>query len=162
MFLARKFSPAKWAPREGLPEDGIPADAVTGDLRTKENALSFWRCGAGDIDEAALAIAAGADRIDKLDIVWIRDGDLQDDGRVLSASPGRTPVADPVDRHVDVSGLDHDRLGSVARRVAAAIAEDRRRRLTKVQVKALLKTAGRDGRIDLEGLSERIREEIAP
>lgn len=97
-----------------------------------------------------------------MDIVWIGDGDLRDDGRVLSDSPGRTPVADLVDRHVDVSGLDHDRLGSVARRVAAAIAEDRRRRLTKAQVKALLKTAARDGRIDLEGLSEKIREEIAP
>lgn len=162
MFLARKFSPAKWAPKKGLPKNGIPADAVTGDLRTQENTLSFWRCDVRDVDEAALAIAAGADRIDKLDIVWIGDDDLRGDGHILSDSPGRTPVADLSDRHVDLRGLDYDLLGSVARRVAAAIDCDHCQRLTKTRVKALLKTAARDGRIDLEGLSKKIREEIAP
>ena len=55
--LARKISRAKWDPKAGLTADEIPADAVTADLRTQDNALSFWACGSGDtreLDEVVL------------------------------------------------------------------------------------------------------------
>ena len=69
MFLARKITRAKWNPKNGLSAGEIPADAVTVDLRTRENSLSFWRCGLGEkeqVEEAALAIAAAGDRVDSL------------------------------------------------------------------------------------------------
>lgn len=64
---------AKWCSRNGLESDEISADAVTADLRTRDNTLSFWQCDGTDheVEEAALAIAAAGNRVDRLDIVWI-------------------------------------------------------------------------------------------
>ena len=116
MFLARKIARAKWAAKDGLSESEIPADAVTADLKTQQNSLSFWRCPSDekhDIEEAVLAIAAAGDRVDRLDIVWIADEELQADGQSLKDTAGRTPVTDMVAMHVDVSRLDYVRLGNV-------------------------------------------------
>ena len=74
MFLARKISLAKWSKTGELEVGEIPADAVTLDLKTQDNKLSFWRCGDGEragVNEAALAIAAACDRVDKIAVVWL-------------------------------------------------------------------------------------------
>ena len=164
MFLSRKITRAKWETRQELSEGEISADAVTGDLRTRENSLSFWQCRTetnGDVEEAALAIAAAGDRVDRLDIVWLAEDELKADGQTLKDTDGRTPVVELAERHVDVCTLDYVRLGKVARRVVAAIEDERCRRLTKARVKRLLIAAVRQGRIDLDGLSEGLRAEIA-
>ncbi|MDE0554264.1 MAG: hypothetical protein OXI24_08630, partial [Candidatus Poribacteria bacterium] len=126
MFLARKISRAKWETKEELSEGEISADAVTADLRTNDNMLSFWRCGSGmkaQVEDAALAIAAASDRVDKLDIVWVDEDELKTDGQTLEDTPGRTHVTELIDRHVDVCQLDYVRLGNVAHHVLTAIEE---------------------------------------
>ena len=167
MYLARKIGRAKWdAARNlarGLADGEISADAVTADLRTREDKLSFWRCRTGEIDEiedAALAIAAGADRLDKLDMVWLSDFELQDDGLALMDTEGETPVTDLVRRHVDICKLDHSRLGKVARHVIMAIEDERFCRITKNRVKQLLANTVENGRITPEELGEGLRAEI--
>lgn len=167
MFLARKISRAKWDTQgnadRGLAVGDISADSVTGDLRTRENTLSFWRCDTDTdaaVDEAALAIAAAGERLDRLDIVWLAHDELQEDGHTLRDTEGRTPVADLTHRHVDVCRLDYVRLGTVARRVAAAIEARRCRRLTKVRVKRLMVTAVQQRRIVLDELADRLRAEV--
>ena len=163
MFLARKITRAKWESTEYLSADEIPADAVTADLRTQGNVLSFWQCAtdtASDVAEAALAIAAAGERLDRLDIVWLADQELQSDGLTLRDTEGRTPVSDMVAKHVDVDRLDYVRLGSVARRVAAAIEADQCRRLTRARVKSLIEEAIRQGRIDHGSLQEKLRAEV--
>lgn len=165
MFLARKITRAKWAAIEDLSVGEIPADAVTVDLRTQENSLSFWRCPTdsdGDVEEVALAIAAAGERIDRLDIVWLADEELQNDGHVLKNTEGRTPLADMAAMHVDVSRLDFVRLGKVARQVDAALEGDRHRRLTKARVRSLIKQAVEQGRIDSSDLDDKLRDEVAP
>jgi len=60
-------------------EEGISADAVTTDLRTRNNNLSFWQCSEKtnkEIENVVLAIAAGRDKIDRIDIVLIDDMDF--------------------------------------------------------------------------------------
>ena len=164
MFLARKIARAKWAAKDGLSESEIPADAVTADLKTQQNSLSFWRCPSDekhDIEEAVLAIAAAGDRVDRLDIVWIADEELQADGQSLKDTAGRTPVTDMVAMHVDVSRLDYVRLGNVARGVAAAIEANRWRRLTRRRVKALIEEAVEQGRVDSAALGEQLRSQVA-
>ena len=164
MFLARKITRAKWAARKDLSAGEIPADAVTVDLRTQGNTLSFWQCPSdtdSGVAEAALAIAAASNRLEKLDIVWLTDKELQSDGQTLIDTEGRTPVTDMVANHVDVSRLDYVRLGKVARRVDAALGEDRHRRLTKARVKSLIKRAVEQGRIDRSDLHEKLRTEVA-
>ena len=163
MFVARMITRSKWEPKHGMRAGEISADAVTGDLRTQDNALSFWRCASdttADLEDAMLAIAAGRDGVDKVEIVWLEDEDLQDDGQTLEDTDGRTPVADLVERHVDVRQLDYDRLGKVARRVVSAIAADQYRRLTKVRVRKLLVSAVSGGRVNLEALSGKIQTEL--
>ena len=163
MFVARKITRSKWEPKQGMQAGEISADAVTGDLRTQENALSFWRCASdtgADLEDAVLAIAAGCNGVDKVEIVWLEDEELQADGQTLEDTDGCTPVADLVECHVDVRQLDYDRLGKVARRVVSAIAADQYRRLTKVCVRKLLESAVSEGRVSLEALSEKIQTEL--
>ncbi len=164
MFLARKITRAKWAPAQGLSAGEIPADAVTADLRTQGNALSFWQCPtdiASDVEDAALAIAVARERLDRLDIVWLADEELQTDGQDLRNTEGRTPLKDMEAMHVDVARLDYVRLGRVARRVVAAIEADRYRRLTKARVKSLIEEAVGQGRVDRSELHDRLRAEVA-
>ncbi len=163
MFLARKITRAKWTPKQGLSADEIPADAVTADLRTQENSLSFWQCPSesdSDVEKTALAIAAAGERVDRLDIVWLADKDLLDDGQALKNTKGRTPVTDMAAMHVDVSRLDYARLGGVARRIAAAIESKRCRRFTQGGVKSLIQDAVRQGRVDPGALNERLCTQI--
>ena len=121
MFLVRKIARAKWdATRNaerGLADGEISADAITADLRTLGGTLSFWRSSseaAGDLEDAALAIAAAGQRLDRIEVVWLAIEDLHADGHILRDSPGQTPVADLAERHVDICQLDYVRLGKVA------------------------------------------------
>ena len=164
MFLVRKITRAKWAAKQELSVGEIPADAVTLDLKTQENSLSFWQCPSdtdSDVEEAALAIATARERVDRLDIVWLADAELQTDGLDLRNTEGRTSLKDMAAMHVDVARLDYVRLGIVARRVAAAIQADRCRRLTKAHVKRLIAVAIGQGRIDVDALHDRLRAEVA-
>ena len=161
MFLARKISRAKWDAKEGLSKGEISADAVTADLRTRENKLSFWRCGSEtEVEDAALAIAAAGERVDKLDIVWIDEGELQTDGQTLENTKGRTHVTELIDHHVDICRLDYVRLGNVAHHVITAIEEDRYIRLSKGRVAKILVAAVRQGRVDLNDLEEDVQKQV--
>ena len=91
MFLARKITRAKWVDAH-LDSGEIPADAVTADLRTRNNALSFWQCGDAteeELDEAVLALAAAAQRVESIDIVWLSYDELRTDGQRLDVTAGR-------------------------------------------------------------------------
>ena len=163
MLLARKITRAKWESKEGLSKEEIPADAVTVDLRTSDNVLSFWKCRSNsreNIEDVALAIAAAGNRVERLDLVWIADDKLQDDGQTWKDTDGRTPVRDLVKQHVDVYRLDCVRLGKIASRIATAIAADGHLRLTKTAVTKLLATAVKQERIDLDRLEEKVKAEV--
>ena len=164
-FVARMINRAKWQPSPDLGEDAIAADAVTGDLRTTANTLSFWDADDGTeppIQEAALALAAGRDRLDKLDIAWLEVASLEGAGLTFEKTAGDTPVVDLRERHRDLVRLDLVRLGAVGQIVARAVrAENRFRRLTRAQVLALLVKAVRAGRLRLDDLSDGVRTDVA-
>ena len=52
----------KWQPKDGLALDEIPADAITADLRTANNALSFWQCGQATDLEVSDAVSGDRGR----------------------------------------------------------------------------------------------------
>lgn len=164
MLLARVISRAKWEQKKWMDEGQISADAVTADLRTQNNSLSFWRCADGtdeEINNVALAIAAGRDKIDKVEIVLIDDEDLKTDGQTIKTSDGRTPVESLVRLHVDVTQLDYCRLGKVARRVASAVAADQCHRIPKNRIAKLLVTAITVGEIlQIGKLNEKLRLQV--
>ena len=151
-------------PAPELSAGEIAADAVTSDLRTGRNALSFWRCGnaaEAEVERVALTMAAAGDRIDRLDLVWIEEEHLAADGQAWQQTDGRTPVEESRSLHVDVIRLDYVRLGSVARRVANAIAGERCVRYTRGRVKKLLVDAVGRGDVALADLADRIGDEVA-
>lgn len=163
MFLARMIARSKWEPKDGLASDEIPADAITADLRTANNTLSFWQCGqatAPEVSDAVLAIAAGRDQIQKLDIVWIRMDELESDGQRIRSTQGRTPVAGLSERHVDLYHLDYRRLGRIGNRVAAAISQEQWKRFRQREIVDLLATAVRNGRLSEGDLAEKVRRKL--
>ena len=164
MFLVRKISSAKWSKKRGLSDDEIPADAVTIDLKTDGNSLSFWKCPTdeiGDIETAALAMAAARDSLQKLEIVWIADDDLVESDVTVEDTLGRTPVSDLVATHVSMPRLDLSRLGTVAGFVVTALKSNRSKVITKPRVKALLERAINDERIEVGDLKEKLRAEFS-
>ena len=163
MYLARKIARAKWSSGDNLSDRSIAADAVTGDLRTKGNKLSFWVCSSeedGDVEEAALAIAATWDHLDKLDLVWLPTHDIHADGHTLRETLGETPGTDLVNRHIDLCDLDYVQLGKIARRISMAIVAKRYRRLDKRGVQNLLVKAIEQERISPDRLSVGLQKAI--
>ena len=163
MFLARMITRSKWEPKPGVKAGEISADAVTGDLRTHDNALSFWRCSSGegaDFEDTVLAIATGRTDIAKVEIVWLDDEDLRADGQTLEDTEGRTPVEELAHLHVDLCRLDFGRLGKVARRVVSALNEKQYLCLTRASVKNLLEKAVNKGRVDPRDLQDKVRNEV--
>lgn len=159
-LIARKTNRAKWVRGEGIAEDEIPAGAVTLDLKTESNTLSFWQFGDGSKDDlCSVVLALGAPRVrpDKMDILWMDRHLLEEAGIELAASPGRTPVQDMVDMHLDAHRLDLRRLEIVARQVNEALRRDQFKRLSKKQVLQELASGVRAGRVPLESLQESVR-----
>ena len=163
VFVARKLSRAKWVPENGIAEDEIPADAVTVDLRTLNNAISFWKCAQAeedDVDRVILALAAVGERIDKVDVVWLERRILEDDGIKIVDSNGQTPVASMVREHVDATCLDMHRLGNVASRIAEALRAKQTRRLTRARVRKLLAMAVQEGLVELNAFKANVEQEV--
>jgi hypothetical protein len=160
MFLVRKINRAKWQSKHGVKNGEIPADAVTAELRTSENALSFWLCDRSDrasVCEAALAIAAGFDRPDKIDVVWFPVSKLEDEGLQLVDTEGRTPVKSWVEKHKDATSLDYSRLGTIADCVKRAIQQGNWLRLTRKEVLQLLRDTAQKGELAFDQLSDKLR-----
>lgn len=161
--LSRKFSRAKWESADGQQPEEIAADTITADLRTTENTLSFWRCASPTEEElrkTVLALAAAADRLDKIDIVWITESDVRAKGLHIQDSPGQTPVVSLRDRHADVASLNLGRLTAVASLIAHAVANQQHKRLTKREVIKIVAAAVREQILKIDDLSEEIRKEI--
>jgi hypothetical protein len=156
-LLVRKVTLAKWQNTAELAEAEIPADAAV-DLRTEGNCLSVWRVESeAELLDAALAMAAGVERIDRIQIAWVDELQVSGSGLTLAASEGRTPVTDLRDRHVDVTHLDFARLGVFARLVFDALSAANQRTLTRRQVQELIAEAIRIGRLSVNDLNEKIR-----
>ncbi len=162
-YLARKITRAKWNRRDGLTETEIPADAISEDLRTMNNTLSFWKCTAPSEEEicaTVLALATAAERIDRMDIVWVEEASFGVHRISLSPCNGRTPVVSLRSKHVDVTKLDVGRLSTVARFVADALTEGQYRRLTKKDVLRIVVEAVRQDLVSLNELEPKVKEEI--
>lgn len=161
--LARKIARAKWEPKPELGSDEIAADAVTADLKTTGNTLSFWRCESSsenDLKRAVLALAAAAERPDRLDVVYLDEQAVRESGLVTRDTAGDTPVETLREHHVDVEKLDLTRLGKVAQMVADAHRSSASHTTTKKQVVDLVVQAVKDGVLSIADLKDKMRKEV--
>ncbi len=162
-YLTRKITRAKWEFRDELGAEAIPADAVTADLRTTGNTLSFWKIEKPSNEEirlTALALATGAERIDRLDLAWVEEDSFHGDGLSLNPNDGRTPVVSLRKNHVDVTKLDLDRLCKVAVSVSQAISLGQHQRFTKKELVKIIVEAVSNGLLSPSDLAPSVKEEI--
>ena len=153
--FVRMIARAKWEQDSDLEEGEIAADAVTGDLRTTQNGILFWRrpdAEVVELESAALAMAAARDRLERLDIVYLDEEEIQARGLRTRATPGNTPVASLRSSHRNVDQLDLVRLGTIAAMIATAHLTNAALKLSRLEVLAILVRAVRDGRLSTEAL----------
>ena len=161
MFLVRKINRDRWEPTEGFAAHEVPAELLRTEFNAKGNSLSLWTAANDqEVVEASLAIIAACARLETIDVVWFPVEALRQKNVAIEASDGHTKVQDLVKRHVDAARLDAFRLAEVAHLVAAAVADQRVRRITKNEAADLLLSAVDAKRLGITNLPKEVREEI--
>ena len=163
MLIARSISLAKW-PAEITATGSIPADAITSDLRTRNNALSFWRLPQEtevEMHDTLVALASARDNIEgRIAIVKISQGQCESAGLTFHATLGETPLADAAQRHVDAVALDLDSLSTLAGLMAQAIFAGQVTPYSAAQTRVLLTARVQSGRIALDTLRPKVQEVV--
>ena len=165
MFLARKISRSKWKSQRELAEGEVQAQAIAADLRTDDDALSVWSCGAEeatreDAKEPALALASVMDRASTIDLVWIDKDALDQAGLQVLQTDEITNVPDLRSHHYDIRTLDCTRLRDIATQIAAAIEEDQYCRFSRSEVLDLLADAVESERLEIKTLKCRLHQQV--
>lgn len=104
--------------------------------------------------------ATAKDRLDKVDLVWVADVQLETLNLEWEFSEGRTAVDGLKDLHCTLKGLDPPHLVSFARVVKAAIDAGRWHRYRKSQVREIVVKALNSGRFSLQDVDERLAGEL--
>lgn len=160
-LLVRKINMAKWMQNDILGGDDVSADAITNCIRTNQNALSTWQVNNEDeVTEAVLAIVASHQHLDAIDVVFIDPAYLEMTGINLKSTPGDTPVKELVNNHIDVSDLTYHSLGVIAKNIVQAIKEDKKKRITKGEIKRILNKAIELGRLTENDLHDSVRAKL--
>ena len=105
-------------------------------------------------------MAAERDHIEKLEVIWFSSEELEEGGQILNHSPGKTPVMDMVDRHVDACHLDGVRLLRIAEKISEAIRRKNSRRFSKKKVEELLVDAVQQRRVGVDALKPNVKERV--
>lgn len=160
-FLVRKIEKAKWMQNDVISGEDISADAITNCMKTTGNTLSTWQAvGESDVSEAILAIVAGHQHLDAIDIVCLNRESLEKKGLILESTSGNTPVRDLVNRHIDISSLTYTTLGIVGREIVEEIKAKKVMRYTKGMLRKLLNDAILKGRFQRDDLNESLRNRL--
>lgn len=162
-FLAWSISTAKWRARTNIAENEISADAVTYDMRTTDNTLSFWLYDPtkeGSLEDVALALASVRDNIQRLDLVWVDQQQVEQINLRIETTRGETPARYLQVNHRDVVGIDLSRLVALARNVANAISNNQTRRFTEREVQTILCDAAKNKLIATDDLKKSVAERM--
>ena len=163
-YLIRAITRAKWEPKDDLNENEISADVFI-DLRTTASKLSFWICEQPghmeELEEIVLAIASCRDKLEKVDIVWIDKKVLESEGITFEFEPGKTPVEDLKELHLNAIKLDIFRLEKIALTIAEAIRNyNHFHRFSRKEIERLFRNALDTGRLNIEDLKPTLKEEL--
>lgn len=153
-LLVRKIEQAKWLQNDILNGADVSADAITNCMKTKCNALSTWHIdNEEELDYAVLAIVAGHDHLDSIDVVWLSQEDLPERGLSVENSRGDTPLEEWADKHTDIVDLSYQSLGRLADCIVTCFREERVKRYTRSALKQLLRDAITSGRLNPDHLA---------
>ena len=158
----RKINQAKWLQADIVNGAKIPADAITNCLRTQQNALSVWKIKSEDeIENAVIAIVSGHPHpFETFDIVLLNPEYLERNGVNFTATEGTTTVKRLKDMHFDMVDLTYEKLGIVACHIVEKFKEKKVLRYTKKNLKDILNNAINEKRLDINELSENIKNKL--
>ena len=160
-LLVRKINKAKWLQINIEQDSDVSADAITNCLRTSNNCLSVWCIKSLEkVEEAALALAANQDHLETIDIVVLEEESLTSNKIDIVKTDGETPVNDLIGRHRDISELTYAKLGVVKNLIVDSIRKDKVKRYTKSDLKKILLSSIREGKLESARLKESVRKKI--
>lgn len=156
-FLVRKITRSKW-PDDFCELHDIKADAYT-DLRTTNNALSFWRIEEErELEDVMLALATGPNcSLEKVTVAWVDEEEFQSKGIEIETSEGDTVIDDLKKRHRDVCALTYASLGQVSHLLLSAMRDGRCKRFPRSEVKNAVAEALGSGRLESTKLSAQMQ-----
>ena len=143
-----------------LAEGEIPADALADFANTTQNCLSVWFVDddQGNLDDVVAALAAAREKADKLDYMLFTPDHLKAAGIETRETDGRTPDEQINGRH---RGLIHLSAAKVLELTTAVWRQNLGpRRVEERMVVQLVAGAVRNGRILLEKLRPKLRDDV--
>lgn len=156
-LLIRKIDKGKWLQNDIVNGADISADAITNCMKTTKNTLSTWRVDNEEqLEIAVLAIVSGHQQIDTIDVVWVDQIQMEQEGIAFERTPGITPITSLVDSHVDVVNLTYASLGKFAYCIVNCFLEKKIKRYTRGMLKNMLREAINSGKINEESLAPSI------
>ncbi|CAI1563816.1 Uncharacterised protein [Serratia marcescens] len=129
-YLLRKISISKWQPNLNLSPKDFSADAITGCTKTSENTLSVWKSETLDfrseeVEKLIVALATTMQAPDTIDLIWLEEQALKDDGINISETPGSSKFVDVNNLHKDLVNINHERLAIVGMHIVNQYNKDR-------------------------------------
>ena len=161
-FLLRAIRKNRWRPElpTWLGSDDVPADPL-GDLSTLDNKLSVWYVDDAqqNLGRVSAALAAGREKIDKLDYALIDIDTLTRLGIESKKTPGESPD-DHANKnwHYDLHRLSGKALTSLAKAILPQT--ESRARLLPKKVKELIKAGLSNAELDSERLKPEVRKRL--
>lgn len=161
-FLLRAIRRNRWRPElpTWLGSDDVPADPL-GDLSTLDNKLSVWYVDDAqqNLGRVSAALAAGREKIDKLDYALIDIDTLTRLGIESKKTPGESPD-DHANKnwHYDLHRLSGKALTSLAKAILPQT--ESRARLLPKKVKELIKAGLSNAELDSERLKPEVRKRL--
>jgi len=160
-LLVRKIDKSKWLQNDILRGEDVSADAITICMKTTRNTLSTWRIdNEAQLDDAVLAIVSAHQHLDTIDVVWMSQDQLREEGIDIKDVPGVTPIVDLVDNHVDIVDLTYKSLGKVAYCIVKCFSKNSVKRYTRTNLKKLLRTAIKSGRLEADRIASSISDKL--
>lgn len=156
-LLVRKINRNKW------PTDGdadvfkINSDAITNCLKSSKGTISVWKINEEkELDEAVLALASNFQHLEAIDVVMLDCEEIKQLNIAHEQTKGVTQVMDLEDRHFDLSNLNYYSIGLLAEHIAKRINQNKVKRYTIGNLKLILTTAIKAGRLSMSDLAESI------
>ena len=164
MYFARKITYSKWKSADrSLPDEQF-LGPLESDLVVHDGKLSIWACGDADapeLEDVVLALATAKDRLDKVDLAWVSNTQLEALDLEWEFSEGRTAVVGIKNLHVTLKGLDRPKRAAFARVVKTSIDQGRWKRYRKHNVREIVLRALNSGRFTHRDVDERLADELS-
>lgn len=137
----------------------IEADTVHSEFKTDNNKLSIWAINNDDdFEDAVIALGSNCSHIVTMQLLQISEEDLKN--MSIETEEGNTPTNEINQKHRNITDLNFESLGELITVMIRAIGNDKTIVMTKSKVKELLKNAYFSGKINMELVSDSLREEI--